>query len=128
MGPSPDFAPEDVVCSEQVLLPVFLALTSRRNTQTLEYRLEAAANTDAGTIARACCTCRAFREVGSSNAIWKELFKRVFPRIKWSPHVASEDDRYLQTLFKESVLRIRDWGRMDLGIIRSDYYYCPSFV
>jgi hypothetical protein len=59
--------------------------------------------TNARIIARACCTCRAFREIGSSNAIWKGLFQSISPGNIW--HVPSEENRYFQKLFKEYVSR-----------------------
>lgn len=56
---------EHVVCSEQVLLPVFLSLARE-------------SSAGAKQIAQACCTCKAFRDVGSSDVIWKKLFKETF--------------------------------------------------
>jgi hypothetical protein len=59
---APAFAPEQVVCSEQVLLPVFLVL---------------AEHTSPEMVAMACCTCKSFREVGSSDVVWRKLWKKV---------------------------------------------------
>jgi hypothetical protein len=59
---APAFAPEQVVCSEQVLLPVFLALAEHSSPET---------------VGVACCTCKSFREVGSSDIVWMKLWKKV---------------------------------------------------
>lgn len=53
----------NLICSEQILLSVL----TRVGTQ------------DARSLARACCTCRAFNEVGSDKSLWRKLCQLHFP-------------------------------------------------
>jgi hypothetical protein len=88
---------EHVVCSEQVLLPVFLALARDFST-------------DARQIAQACCTCKAFRDVGSADVVWKELFEQklwVVPKEDvWDlPLISSHGYKWLYGAYWETLSR-----------------------
>jgi hypothetical protein len=95
------FAPENVACSEQVLLPVFLALAEHSSPET---------------VAVACCTCKSFREVGSSDIVWRKLWKKVLGtelETAWAtrPLVINRDNRrdgVIKELFKMSLLRKKE--------------------
>jgi hypothetical protein len=93
---APAVAPEQVVCSEQVLLPVFLALAEHASPET---------------VAMACCTCKFFREVGSSDVLWRKLWKKVLGTEPWATElsVTHRDirDGVIKGLFKIRLLQKR---------------------